>query len=587
MDSRKSSILASNDALTSGIAGSDTETIGVRHNYMSVSSLLDGAPQRTTPAIAEMNVSANVNDGNESAAMTNINGEPLRFTKSGRVAYKSFKKKYRKMKLQFDQAIAESDELFNAENRAKKILNKLARQNNSLLDVLIGLNDSQHLNPELRIDLSEFSFEAEKGAFNHTGGDVSGDIDPTYVDDYQFLSSLYYEYESDEKLQRPKRNPMCILSWLKRNHPHVFFQGGNMNTAAVTATAAVPDPTSNSNTSVSPAMAAEDANSISAKPPVAKKRRANNNTANVSDTIHATDSRVDSITKPKKRKVVASIASVPSDLVTHDNSNHLAGSDSKIQNESGDSMISSPTESVPVSLTHIFQARETLPRKARDAPFSAVSSLPMLPFWPEIHSAIMTTTRIKLDISKNVISENSKEGSHSLHILPCKIHHSGPVNAHEFFTIEKGIQPNEGIATCPSQMGLVENKNQCNKSDQSLVDITYLRGRKLLARHLSLSDRYTGIIFRDTGALVQPVGDIHDDNHKYEYDDYVEQPEDHAFNSSSAPCEEPIITWSASHTFQQVTIWGHESQPNETNDPWIVGIEEWTSLSAAIHAPLS
>ena len=40
--------------------------------------------------------------------------------------------------------------------------------------------------------------------------------------------------------------------------------------------------------------------------------------------------------------------------------------------------------------------------------------------------------------------------------------------------------------------------------------------------------------------------------------------------------------WTPSTQFDRVVVWGHESQPSNT-DAWVCSIEEWVSLSKVIH----
>ncbi|KYK60586.1 hypothetical protein DCS_01723 [Drechmeria coniospora] len=68
--------------------------------------------------------------------------------------YKSWKKKYRKMRIRFDRKMEESDELHKQEDKASATMKRLAIENDRLLDVLLEINSSLQIPPEKRIDLS-------------------------------------------------------------------------------------------------------------------------------------------------------------------------------------------------------------------------------------------------------------------------------------------------------------------------------------------------------------------------------------------------------------------------------------------------
>ncbi|KAK7942998.1 uncharacterized protein PG986_012111 [Apiospora aurea] len=69
-------------------------------------------------------------------------------------SYKSWKKKYRKMRLQFDQRMQQSEELHQCEQKALQTAKRLAIENDRLMDMLISINESPQIPPERRIDLS-------------------------------------------------------------------------------------------------------------------------------------------------------------------------------------------------------------------------------------------------------------------------------------------------------------------------------------------------------------------------------------------------------------------------------------------------
>ncbi|KAI9809135.1 MAG: hypothetical protein M1825_002425 [Sarcosagium campestre] len=70
-----------------------------------------------------------------------------------KTTYKSWKKKYRKMKVSFDQKMKDSEQLFRDEQKAQNTLRRLAEENHKLLDLLLDVNDSIHIPHHHRFDL--------------------------------------------------------------------------------------------------------------------------------------------------------------------------------------------------------------------------------------------------------------------------------------------------------------------------------------------------------------------------------------------------------------------------------------------------
>ncbi|ORY64926.1 IEC3 subunit of the Ino80 complex, chromatin re-modelling-domain-containing protein [Pseudomassariella vexata] len=69
-------------------------------------------------------------------------------------SYKSWKKKYRKMRLHFDMRMQQSEELHRLEQKAMRTMKRLAVENDRLMDLLLDINESPQIPLERRIDLS-------------------------------------------------------------------------------------------------------------------------------------------------------------------------------------------------------------------------------------------------------------------------------------------------------------------------------------------------------------------------------------------------------------------------------------------------
>ncbi|KAI9647837.1 hypothetical protein NHQ30_004225 [Ciborinia camelliae] len=68
--------------------------------------------------------------------------------------YKSFRKKYRKMRIKFDEAMRQSNLLFMEEQLADETAKRLAQKNDRLMELLLDINNSAQIPANKRIDLS-------------------------------------------------------------------------------------------------------------------------------------------------------------------------------------------------------------------------------------------------------------------------------------------------------------------------------------------------------------------------------------------------------------------------------------------------
>ncbi|KAH7026422.1 IEC3 subunit of the Ino80 complex, chromatin re-modelling-domain-containing protein [Microdochium trichocladiopsis] len=81
-----------------------------------------------------------------------------------RPSYKSWKKKYRKMRIQFDVHLEQSEELHKLEQKAIRTMKRLAVENDRLMDMLLDINDSPQIPFERRIDISAHEPASENEA---------------------------------------------------------------------------------------------------------------------------------------------------------------------------------------------------------------------------------------------------------------------------------------------------------------------------------------------------------------------------------------------------------------------------------------
>ncbi|KAH8672972.1 IEC3 subunit of the Ino80 complex, chromatin re-modelling-domain-containing protein [Ilyonectria robusta] len=208
-----------------------------------------------------------------------------------RAGYKSWKKKYRKMRIVFDQKMHDGEELHKQEAKAAALVKRLAVENDRLLDILLEVNNSPQIPPEKQIDLSlepssdstatilpldrdratrknEAAKKLEDLLSNvpHSSYNHAKEALPAIVDDLKapegeshpadFLSADdvdNYIYEVDTGIdpethiptlapnahpnthQPPHpnlKNPTSVTNWLRKHAPKIFLQDGESHADA-------------------------------------------------------------------------------------------------------------------------------------------------------------------------------------------------------------------------------------------------------------------------------------------------------------------------------------------------------------------
>ncbi|KAI1762177.1 IEC3 subunit of the Ino80 complex, chromatin re-modelling-domain-containing protein [Hypoxylon sp. FL1150] len=191
-----------------------------------------------------------------------------------RPSYKSWKKKYRKMRIKFDQQMQEIESLHKLEQKAMRTAKRLAIENDRILDMLMDINDSPQIPFEKRIDISlededENDFDTTQKPTKslrkleqdvpHRSYDATIEQFPEVMEDLDpkdpsihpttFLTGDdidEYLYELDCRLKLPPkptlapsatgkeihnpaanfalRNPTSVYNWLRRHAPKTFLQ---------------------------------------------------------------------------------------------------------------------------------------------------------------------------------------------------------------------------------------------------------------------------------------------------------------------------------------------------------------------------
>lgn len=150
-------------------------------------------------------------------------------------------------------------------------------------------------------------------------------------------------------------------------------------------------------------------------------------------------------------------------------------------------------------------------------------------------------------------------------VLPCRVNHNGAVNASKRYwnpTTQPGIYISSPF---PHPRGLLLLLTYTNSDGKS---ISYFRGRKLYGKNLKLSSHYRGVVLSTTGRILpQPKS-----NDPVATDDDGDEQEE-------SP-EVKIMEEQAS--FEEIVVWGHESLPEGSVDPYVRGMEEWIGFAELV-----
>lgn len=209
-----------------------------------------------------------------------MDGSPIKAEEAAdhrKSGYKSWKKKYRKMRIVFDQKMQEGEELHKKEDKASATVKRLAVENDRLLDLLLDINDSPQIPLDKRIDVSlkpasskhappldkhlamkhldqlleeipHSSYSTAKDSKSPYVADLSApegepypgsflcaddvdnyihDID-SFIDPETHIPTLAPRaHPASQPLTHPHlKNPTSVTNWLRKHAPKIFLQDG-------------------------------------------------------------------------------------------------------------------------------------------------------------------------------------------------------------------------------------------------------------------------------------------------------------------------------------------------------------------------
>ncbi|KAJ6149738.1 Ribonuclease H2 subunit C [Penicillium samsonianum] len=136
--------------------------------------------------------------------------------------------------------------------------------------------------------------------------------------------------------------------------------------------------------------------------------------------------------------------------------------------------------------------------------------------------------------------KNDSTLQYTPNIIPCRIHHDGPIDSLDrYWTV---------------------------KDEKDSTQTAHFRGRKLRGRRVAIPDGYQGVVATPTDRVL-PAAQRADS--------------DGAEDAEAEP-EEPVKIMETQSTFDEFVVWGHEALP-AADDTFVKGVEEWLQFADAMH----
>ena len=161
-------------------------------------------------------------------------------------------------------------------------------------------------------------------------------------------------------------------------------------------------------------------------------------------------------------------------------------------------------------------------------------------------------------------SENRFQKRCTPNILPCRIHHDGPVDASPRYWAPE-------TAKGQSPLGFLWHwvKRPTHSSVTDGKPEAYFRGRRLRGQELEVPQGYRGVIVKEAGK--EKAGPHNIEQGEVEGEEWEEREEE----------QEEITLLNEVGSFDKLLIWNHESVV-EGDDAFVKGLCEWMSLAEAV-----
>ncbi|KAH7149182.1 IEC3 subunit of the Ino80 complex, chromatin re-modelling-domain-containing protein [Dactylonectria estremocensis] len=155
-----------------------------------------------------------------------------------RAGYKSWKKKYRKMRIIFDQKMNDGEELHKQEAKAAALVKRLAVENDTAAKKLEDLinnvphssyNHAKDALPAIVVDLKAPEGEAHPADFL-SADDIDNyiyEVDTRIDPDIQIPTLAPHAHPNTNPPSHPNlKNPTSVTNWLRKHAPKIFLQDG-------------------------------------------------------------------------------------------------------------------------------------------------------------------------------------------------------------------------------------------------------------------------------------------------------------------------------------------------------------------------
>ena len=196
-----------------------------------------------------------------------------------------------------------------------------------------------------------------------------------------------------------------------------------------------------------------------------------------------------------------------------------------------------------------------------------------------LHLLPPTTTKQDHSNIVTMLAISSHNATQKLtpHLLPCTIHHNGPVTV-----AQRHWEPQE--TQSPSSTSTPENGPHITTTDsfsggKTGTQMAYFRGRKLKGRDVKLPKGYRGMVVEKDASNGEASARPGEKQHlRQKGDDRGEKNGDD--DDDEAPSV-PVHKLQQTAVFDRMVIWNHETIPGD-DDVYIRGLNEWIDFAETV-----
>jgi ribonuclease H2 subunit C len=160
------------------------------------------------------------------------------------------------------------------------------------------------------------------------------------------------------------------------------------------------------------------------------------------------------------------------------------------------------------------------------------------------------------------------------HLLPCRIHHDGPIALPERLWAPSGLSPPSSSSFAAAAAAAATDAPEEGASDQGAAGtkkaddapaVVHFRGRRLVGAEVRVPDGYRGVAMR---VVESGAGGSAPEHMQVDGDDD----------------EDAIETGETEQVaeFERMVVWRHDVAADRTDDRYARGIEEWIGFATAV-----